>query len=89
MSPLLEGQITPAREGLVSIAVKGMASPDVVKILNDQGIRTHTRKADHYSANVLDPLGMSDCIRISVCHYNTEQEIARMLSAVKVLGTKD
>jgi selenocysteine lyase/cysteine desulfurase len=86
---IIGGADNPAREGLVSIAVKGMASPDVVKILNDQGIRTHTRKADHYSANVLDPLGMSDCIRISVCHYNTEQEIARMLSAVKVLGTKD
>ena len=86
---IIGGADNPAREGLVSIAVKGMASPDVVKILNDQGIRTHTRKADHYSANVLDPLGMPDCIRISVCHYNTEQEIARMLSAVKVLGTKD
>jgi selenocysteine lyase/cysteine desulfurase len=86
---IIGGADNPAREGLVSIAVKDMASPDVVKILNDQGIRTHTRKADHYSANVLDPLGMPDCIRISVCHYNTEQEIARMLSAVKVLGTKD
>jgi selenocysteine lyase/cysteine desulfurase len=63
-----------------------MASPDVVTALNTQGIRTHTRKADHYSGNVLDPLGLPDCIRISLCHYNTEQEVARLLSAIKVLS---
>jgi len=83
---ILAGADNQAREGLVSIAIKGMSSSDVVTILNDQGIRTHTRKADHYSANVLDPLGMTDCIRISLCHYNTEEEVARLLSAIKVLG---
>jgi len=82
---ILAGADNNAREGLVSIVVDGMASPEVVTILNNQGIRTHTRKADHYSGNVLDPLGMSDCIRISLCHYNTEQEIAQLLSAIKVL----
>jgi len=83
---ILAGADNQAREGLVSIAIRGMPSPDVVTILNNQGIRTHTRKADHYSANVLDPLAMTDCIRISLCHYNTEQEVARLLSAIKVLG---
>jgi selenocysteine lyase/cysteine desulfurase len=83
---ILAGADNPAREGLVSIVVKGKASEDVVETLNQQGIRTHTRKADHYSGNVLGPLGLSDCIRISFCHYNTEQEIARLLAAVKELG---
>ncbi len=83
---ILAGSDNPAREGLVSIVVDGKASEDVVEILNQQGIRTHTRKADHYSGNVLDPLGLPDCIRISFCHYNTEQEIARLLGAIKVLG---
>lgn len=83
---ILAGPDNPAREGLVSIVVDGMPSPDVVTILNEQGIRTHTRKADHYSGNVLNPLGLSDCIRISLCHYNTEQEVAQLLSAIKVLG---
>lgn len=82
---ILAGEDNPAREGLVSIAVAGMASTEVVTILNEQGIRTHTRKADHYSGNVLDPLGMPDCIRISLCHYNTEQEVAQLLAAVKGL----
>ena len=82
---ILAGADNAAREGLVSIVVEGRESPDVVEILNQQGIRTHTRKADHYSGNVLDPLGLPDCIRISLCHYNTEQEVAKLLGAVKEL----
>ncbi|EEX09527.1 aminotransferase class V [Ruegeria lacuscaerulensis ITI-1157] len=80
---ILGGADNPAREGLVSIVMRNMPSADVVSILNAQGIRTHTRKADHYSGNVLTPLGLSDCIRISVCHYNTEHEVAQLLAALK------
>ena len=82
---ILGGVDNTAREGLVSIAVDGMASPDVVSFLNEQGIRTHTRKADHYSGNVLTPLGMADCIRISLCHYNSESEVAQLLAALDTL----
>ncbi|MEP2782873.1 MAG: aminotransferase class V-fold PLP-dependent enzyme [Pseudoruegeria sp.] len=82
---ILAGEDNLAREGLVSIVVKGMPSPDVVTHLNTIGIRTHTRKADHYSGNVLDPLGLPDCVRISLCHYNTEREIAALLTALKDL----
>ena len=80
---ILAGEDNPAREGLVSIVVRDMPSADVVSRLNAQGIRTHTRKADHYSGNVLNPLGLSDCIRISLCHYNTEHEVAQLLTALK------
>lgn len=84
---LLAGADNDAREGLVSIVVDGVASEQVVEALNAQGIRTHTRKADHYSGNVLTPLGLPDCVRISFCHYNTEAEIAKMLAAVKEMGS--
>ncbi|WP_299472573.1 aminotransferase class V-fold PLP-dependent enzyme [uncultured Roseibium sp.] len=80
---IIAGADNPAREGLVSIAIDGVASPDVVEALNSQGIRTHTRKADHYSGNVLDPLGLGDCVRVSLCHYNTLQEVAEFLVAIK------
>lgn len=79
---ILGGEDNPAREGLVSVVVAGMPSPQVVEKLNELGIRTHTRKADHYSGNVLDPLGLPDCVRISLCHYNTEHEIAQLLTAL-------
>lgn len=83
---IIGGADNAAREGLVSIVVKGMASPDVVTLLNEQGIRTHTRKADHYSGNVLEPLGLPDCIRISLCHYNTVQEVSALLGVIKSIG---
>ena len=80
---IIAGADNPAREGLVSIAVDGMSSTDVVEALNQQGFRTHTRKADHYSGNVLDPLGLADCIRVSLCHYNTVEEVAQFLGTMK------
>ena len=83
---ILGGADNPAREGLVSVVVAGRPSSEVVTILNEQGIRTHTRKADHYSGNVLEPLGLSDCIRISLCHYNSLAEVARLLSVLRELG---
>jgi len=49
-------------------------------------IRTHTRKADHYSGNILDPLGMGDCVRVSMCHYNTEAEVAKFLTAMQEIA---
>ena len=83
---ILGGADNPAREGLVSIVVKGKPSADVVARLNEQGIRTHLRKADHYSGNILDPLGLSHCIRVSLCHYNTEHEVSQFLAAIKEIS---
>lgn len=79
---ILSGADNPAREGTVSFAVAGVASSEIVRLLNDQGIRTHIRKADHYSGNILDPLNLPDCVRISMCHYNTVQEVAQALAAI-------
>lgn len=79
---IIGGADNPAREGLVSLTVEGKEPADVVAALNDQGIRTHTRKADHYSGNVLEPLGLSSCVRVSLCHYNTLEEVAQFLAAM-------
>lgn len=76
------GTQNPAREGLVSFWIDGMASEEVVSRLNAQGIRTHTRKADHYSGNILGPLGQPSCIRVSMCHYNSVAEVAAFLAAM-------
>lgn len=83
---ILGGVDNPAREGLVSLAVAGVDSVDVVRLLNEQGIRTHLRKADHYSGNILGPLGMDSCIRVSMCHYNSEHEVAQFLAAMKTIA---
>lgn len=80
---ILGGTDNPAREGLVTITLEGMDAPDVVTALRERGIRTHTRKADHYSGNILDPLGLPAAVRVSLCHYNTLDEVAAFLTAMR------
>jgi len=79
---LIGGAAVEGREGVVSLCLAGMASADLVQHLRDNGIRVHIRKNDHYCGNILGPLGLPDCIRVSVCHYNTEDEVRRFLSAM-------
>ena len=80
---VIGGVDNPAREGLVTLAVAGWSAPDLVTALGARGIRTHTRKADHYSGNILTPLGIDAAVRVSMCHYNSEAEVARFLEAMR------
>ncbi|MFY0633732.1 MAG: aminotransferase class V-fold PLP-dependent enzyme [Vannielia sp.] len=82
---ILGGVENPAREGLVSLTLEGMSAGELVAALRERGIRTHARAADHYSGNVLTPLGLDGCLRVSMCHYNTEGEVAAFLAAMKEL----
>ena len=75
-----------ARKGLVSLHVEGIESAEVVKLLNAESIRTHLRKADHYSGNILDPLGLNGCVRVSMCHYNSIHEVSQFLAAMKPIA---
>jgi selenocysteine lyase/cysteine desulfurase len=70
------------REGVISLRLKSMASADLVDFLGERGIRVHIRKNDHYCGNILGPLGMTDCIRVSISHYNSQAEVAQFLSAM-------
>ena len=79
---IIGGLKNPNRSGLVSFRINGTSSHLLVDFLNDKGIRTHVRKADHYSGNILDPLGWEDCVRVSVCHYNSSEEIKSLLLAL-------
>ncbi|MBO6882964.1 MAG: aminotransferase class V-fold PLP-dependent enzyme [Marivita sp.] len=83
---IIGGADNPRREGLVSITVADMEAPEVVTKLRERGIRTHTRKADHYSGNILTPLGMASAVRVSMCHYNTEAEVAQFLQAIREIA---
>lgn len=79
---IIGGPDNPQRKGMVSFRIKNVASAEIVTALNERGIRTHTRKADHYSGNVLNPLGWNDCVRVSMCHYNTLDEVRSFLNAM-------
>lgn len=81
---VIGGTGTAGREGVVSLTLDGIASADLVRHLAGQGIRVHIRKDDHYCGNILHPLDLADCIRVSVCHYNTVAEVARFLAAMEL-----
>ena len=80
---ILGGEENTLREGLVSITVEGMNAEEVVEGLRENGIRVHARKADHYSGNILKPLNLESCTRVSMCHYNTIEEVADFLTAMR------
>ena len=80
---IIGGVENPRREGLVSLTVEGVPAAEVVARLRDEGIRVHIRKDDHYSGNILKPLGLDACVRVSMCHYNSRQEVARFLTAMR------
>jgi len=83
---IVGGQDNPSREGLVCFALETVPALDIVDKLNQSGIRTHIRKADHYSGNILTPLGLSAAVRVSMCHYNTVGEVAAFLTAMKEIA---
>jgi len=83
---VIGGINNPRREGLVALTVDGMDSGDLVTRLREHSVRVHIRKADHYSGNILTPLGLSSCIRVSLCHYNSEKEVARFLTAMQEIA---
>lgn len=74
------------RSGMVSFEIDGLGATDVVEALNTDGVRTHARKRDYYSAGILVPLGIEDCVRASVCHYNSLAEVEQMLATVNRLS---
>ena len=83
---IIGGIDNPRREGLVSLNLAEVSDADLVQQLSDRGIRVHIRKADHYSGNILKPLGLPSCVRVSLCHYNTTQEVAQFLTAMKEIA---
>lgn len=81
---VIGGATTEGREGVVSLTLAGRDAADLVAHLAAHGIRTHTRKNDNYSGNILTPLGLDSCLRVSFCHYNTVDEVGRFLDAMEL-----
>lgn len=83
---VIGGIDNPQREGLVAITIENMTAEEIVSALRERGIRTHARKDDYYSGNILVPLNLKSCVRVSMCHYNTEQEVAEFLKAIREIA---
>jgi cysteine desulfurase/selenocysteine lyase len=71
------------REGIVSFNLEGTESPDLVQEFAKRGIRVHARISDGYSGHILGALGVEDCLRVSMCHYNSPGEVRQFLDALR------
>jgi selenocysteine lyase/cysteine desulfurase len=67
------------REPIIMFNVKGMKSGEVVSYLGQKGIRVHNRISDAYSRHTLKALGVEECVRVSLAHYNTPEEVDTFL----------
>jgi cysteine desulfurase / selenocysteine lyase len=38
------------------------------------------------TGNILTPLGMDSCVRVSMRHYNSIQEVAQFLAVMKTIA---
>ena len=82
---VIGGHDNPHREGLVSLYLEDIPCADVVSQLNAAGVRTHVRKNDYFSGNILEPLNRPTCVRVSMCHYNTRREVLQFLQAIEAI----
>jgi cysteine desulfurase family protein (TIGR01976 family) len=68
-----------------AIDVRGIAAADVAKRLGDQGIFVWA--GNYYAVEVMDRLGKPEgLVRIGFVHYNTLDEVDRVLAALKEMG---
>jgi cysteine desulfurase / selenocysteine lyase len=78
----------PGRQAIVSFTLEGLSSPDLVVALAGHGIRTHARTSDAYSGHILAALGVPDCLRVSMCHYNSPDEVRALLRALAQIAAE-
>lgn len=71
------------REPVVALNRSGIAAGELASRLEEKGIRVTVRVADFYSKHTLHAMGLEECVRVSLDHYNTVQEIDVFLRAMQ------
>ena len=78
------------RAGTIAFTIDGTRSSDAVRRLVKKDIAV--RNGHFYAVRCLKALGIKDItegvIRISLVHYNSEDEVSRLVEALKVVGSK-
>jgi len=77
------GEDLTHREPCVILNVRGRTSSEVVSYLGENGIRVHNRVSDAYSRHTLEALGIEECVRVSLSHYNSPGEVDTFLEALR------
>jgi cysteine desulfurase family protein (TIGR01976 family) len=87
----LYGRTVPdGRTPTFAVSVDGIHPDAVAETLGDQGIFVWS--GDYYAVEVMRRLGVADqggLVRIGFAHYNTGEEVDRVVAALGTLATKD
>jgi cysteine desulfurase family protein (TIGR01976 family) len=77
-------EMSERRVATFAIAVDGVPADEVAKRLGREGI--YVWAGHYYAMNVMERLGVLDdsgLVRIGFCHYNTSEEVDRVLAALQ------
>jgi cysteine desulfurase / selenocysteine lyase len=70
------------REAVFAFSIEGLDPSAVNRALAERGIFVHVRRHDAYSGQLLEALQAPDCIRVSLAHYNSLDEVELLLGAL-------
>ncbi len=71
------------QEAIIAFNVAGINTADLVDYFEQNGVRMHNRISDCYSKHTLSAFGIEECVRISLCHYNTLDEVGVFLKLLE------
>ena len=74
------------RDPCLAINVQGMTTNEFLAYMATKGISVHNRISDAYSKHTLKGLGIEECIRVSMGHYNSPEEVETFLHTVEQIN---
>lgn len=75
------------RTPTAAITLDGRAVEEVARALGEQGLGVN--QGHMYASRVIEWLGVADSggvVRVSLCHYNTVEEIERLVAALTAIA---
>lgn len=75
----------PQREAVFAFSIEGRDMEDIVRNCVQRGVVVNDRRHDAYSGTLLNALHAPPCVRVSLAHYNTPQEIEAFLTALRAM----
>ena len=71
--------VTNKRESVFAMNMEGLSAKEFVKRCVAAGIIVHDRQSDAYTRHTLEAMGVDQCVRVSLAHYNTFKEVEAFL----------
>lgn len=68
-----------SRQAIIAFNLAGVPTAEIMDYLEAYGVRVHNRTNNTYSRHTLAALGINECIRVSLGHYNTPAEVLTFL----------